>query len=350
MAPKPTPGQIAWLNHIFEGQQDFRRKPTPPPKPTPAARGAATRSRNAARARAAAVPDYTPEMQGTGDTREKIRRVPAAPSRSRGLNRLSVLRGGRVNVRAATAPGPPIRVSVPGIPEGGINVTRPVTSGSTSGAATAAAKGASGSVLGKVLKATKIGVPIIGAASFLADADRAGASQGSMQAVARRSGRGALDYIKHVSAGANASGVSGDVPVDIYNRAVNYQRRANRGQVPGVSPASPKPRKAAAPDGKPSRMADYGAAPPKGGGSFIRKAYLHNRTRANLVNSGALPDRAQSYGTSSDMLPPVETQRKMATKKFKQTHAWARDPKRAAELNQAVTYLANKKHRGYFAA
>jgi hypothetical protein len=40
----------------------------------------------------------------------------------------------------------------------------------------------------------------------------------------------------------------------------------------------------------------------------------------------------------------------MAAKKFKQTHAWARDPKRAAELNQAVTYLANKKHRGYFAA
>jgi hypothetical protein len=98
-----------------------------------------------------------------------------------------------------------------------------------------------------------------------------------------------------------------------------------------------------------SRLADYGAAPPKGTGKFLRSAYLYNKTRANMVNAGVLPDRAQSYGASGDMLPPVETQREMAVKKFKQTHAWARNPKRSAELNQAITYLANKKHRGYFA-
>lgn len=345
MAPRPTPGQVAWLNHLFEGQQDFRRKPTAPAKPTPAQRGAQTRSRNASRSAAAATPDYTPEMQGSGDTRQKIRRVSPPPSQPTRMNRANVVSGGRASATAATAPKPPPRVSVPGIPEGGYNVTRTVSTD----AAKPITKVGTG-VVGKILKATKIGVPVVGVAAFLADSDRAEGSESSNQAIARRTGRGSLDYIKHVKAGADASGVAKDVPIDIYNRAVNYQRRANRGQVPGVSPARPRPSAPSpAPKANVSRLADYGAAPPKGTGKFLRSAYLYNKTRANMVNAGVLPDRAQSYGASGDMLPPVETQREMAVKKFKQTHAWARNPKRSAELNQAITYLANKKHRGYFA-
>lgn len=346
MAPRPTPGQQAWLNHIFEGQQDFRRKPSAPAKPSPAKRGAQTRARNAARAAAAATPDYTPEMQGSGDTREKIRRVSPGPSSPTRMNRANVITGGRASATAATAPRPPVPVSIPGIPEGGYNVTRSVGTGSSTKPITKVGTG----VVGKILKATKIGVPVIGTLSFLADSDRAEGSESSNQAIARRSGRGSLDYIKHVKAGADASGVAKDVPIDIYNRAVNYQRRANRGQVPGVSPARPRPSAPSpAPKASVSRLADYGAAPPKGAGKFLRSAYLHNKTRANMVSAGAIPDRAQSFGTSSDILPTGATDREKATKKFKETHAWARNPRRSADLNQAITYLANKKHRGYFA-
>lgn len=332
----PTPGQAAWLNHIFGGQQDFRRKPTAPAKPTPAQRGGQTRSRNAARARAAAVPDYTPEMQGTGDTTQR-RRFVTQGSKPQTMNRALAISGGRVSGTGAGIPAPRPVVRVPSIPEGGINV------GARPAARVASTTASNSSALSKVVSASKVAIPrvlggVAGAVGFLAASDRAGGSQGSNETLARRSPNAARGYMDFLQRQAAAQGKQTfDVSPEVYAQAT---RR---------TPATPKraaaPPKATAQPATPakgvSRMRDYGVAP-SGGGKFLRRAYYANRMNAMAKDF---------YPDYEDRAITTGSQMKDATDRFKKTHKWARNVKTVEQkrnLSAAMLYLAERGHKRYF--
>jgi len=343
LAPK-TPGQVAWMNHFGGGQDDFRRKPAPKPKPTPAQKGSQTRSRNAARARAAATPDYTPEMQGTGDTTER-RRFVTQNIGQQTMNRANVVSGGRVSGTGAGIPKPRPVVRIPSIPEGGINVgARPVASAATPSSS-------SSSAISKVVRASKVALPkvlggVAGAVGFLASSDTAGASQGSSETLARQNPKKAREYVDFLQRQAAAKGQqSFDVSPEVYSQATRRTPAPpKRAAAPPKVTAQP-----AAPAKGVSRMRDYGVNP-SGGGKFLRRAYAHNRTAALMTSSGNRPDRAITK-SSGNFLPPIKNERQMAMHTFKSTHAWARNAKTAKQkrdVQQAVDYLARTRHKAYF--
>lgn len=356
-----VPTQFSWMSHL--GIDDSHRKPTPPQKPTPAQKGAQTRARNAGVARSQAVPDYEPHMQNTGGSASSrtnplrpfdsshipSARTPGGPRRvplprvknvPRLVNPPSVSRpaAGGVKVNAAV-PKPP---RIPGIPTGYVAelgtgaeksgfrvVPRAAASGVTRGGAATA-----GSVLkgaGKLALRGALGTvgSVVAAGAF---ADKAeGSSGGAEKVLARTSPDMARQYVDHLSRGAKARGESSvEVDEDIYRLASTKDapRLPSNG---GISEGGATSASIAAAN----RSSRPKTAGPTYGGKFVRNAWEQNK----------------KYSASRDQAVATSQQYSAAMDKFKQTHAWARGAKTAGQrrdLNQAVTYLANTRHKAYF--
>lgn len=315
MAPKPTPGQQAWLNHLFGGQEDFRRKPAPPTKPSPAQRGAQTRARNAARAASAATPDYTPEMQNEGNFRGKRVNLTNPPKASP-----SVSSGARVNAAGASYGGPPPPPK-----------STPITGPSSTTDVVKGIGRASKIRIPGIVKGLGVVGTVLGAVSLAKDVyDKAPARRHSSFIIGPASTKVARDYSPQTALAAQDYARTGSS--EDYKRVQNEARRSYR---PPGAQAPARVGAAAKPNIIPSYVPKRSGQKP---GRFISRAYAGNAVRTSIGQV-----TGQNY-FNSDAEADVRS-------KFIKSHKWARGAKteiQKRDLDEAVRYLAAKRHRSYF--
>jgi hypothetical protein len=294
-----------------------------------------------------------PRQVYTLPTVKKIPRLVNPPSVSR-----PAAGGAKVN---ASVPKPP---RIPGIPTGYVAelgtgaekpgfrvVPRATASGITRGGAATA-----GSILkgaGKLALRGALGTvgSVVAAGAF---ADKADASSGETEKVlARKNPDMARQYIDYQVRGAKSRGENSvEVDEDIYRIASIKKGAATDsapipagGRLEDVLPSgNTGSRLPEGPNVLPSgggvrsvanRPSPPRTAGPTYGGKFVRNAWEQNK----------------KYSASRDQAVATSQQYSAAMDKFKQTHAWARGAKTVGQrrdLNQAVTYLANTRHKAYF--
>jgi hypothetical protein len=314
LAPRPTPSQQSWLNHLFGGQEDFRSKPAPATKPSPAQRGAQTRARNRARAASSATP-YTPEMQNEGNFRGKKVNLTNPPKASP-----SVSSGARVNAAGSSYGGPPPPPK--STPTTGPSSTTDVVKG--------------------VGRASKIRIPgivkglgavgtVVGAVSLAKDIyDKAPARRHSSFIIGPASTKVARDYSPQTALAVQDYARTGS-PED-YTRVQNEARKSYR--APGAQTPA-KVRLSSKPNIIPSYVPKRSGQKP---GKFVSRAYAANRLRMDIGQV-----TGQNY-FNSDAEEGVRN-------KFLKHHKWARNTKtetQKKDLDEAVRYLVAKRHRSYF--
>jgi len=83
---------------------------------------------------------------------------------------------------------------------------------------------------------------------------------------------------------------------------------------------------------------NIGRSDPAKRGKFLRRAYADYQAPAPETAALAM----MGLERDPSLNPYNKVRVKMATKKFKETHKWARDQKNAADLDVAVKYLLSK--------
>ena len=298
MAPKKkplVPGQVAWMNHVLGDGTNTARKPAAVKPPTPQKKAGQTRARAAARSRAAAIPDYTPEMQSGGGRGG----LPTPPK--------------KVNLPVPVGKNLPVPYKPPGLPAS----TRPPAPPRGGGGFGRALRGLG--VVGTTL-AVADGIKQIGIATGISKPQNVVVGGAEMQAVKKYGAKAVSDY---------KSGQRNALPTPT-------RSPSSRPVTPGSSNAKMGP-----PAPKLSRMSDYGAAPTMKTGKFLRKAYYTNRLYAMGTSV---------YGDQGAVFRDKKT-KDAAYEAFKKTHKWAREaktPQQKRNLHNAVMYLANTQHPAYW--